>query len=488
MRHQARRSATLIFAAALGAAVLTPVSAAATTHPAGAARALAALASWGTAQEVPGLGALNKRGGASIGSMSCPSPGNCSAGGNYLDGAAHYQAFVVNEVNGVWQNAEKVPGALNQGQFASTGSVSCASAGNCSAGGEYTDSAGHHQAFVVNETHGVWRKAVEVPGTAALNQGGNADLGSVSCASVRNCSAGGEYTDGSGHQQVFVVNKINGTWQNARKVPGTATLNRGGFARLDSVSCTSGGNCSAGGEYTDRSENRQVFVVSRTNGIWQNAEEVPGTATLNQGGGANLYSVSCTSPGNCSAGGYYQPALFQYQAFVVSETNGVWQNAEEVPGIATLNQREDALTQPVSCASAGNCSAGGYYTDGSGGVQAFVVSEVNGVWQNAEEVPGTAALNQDGKAELDALSCASAGNCSAGGSYRDGSGNFQAFVVSEVNGVWQSAEEVPGFAALNQGGQAGALGSVSCASAGNCSAAGIYSDSSGVQAFVVSES
>ena len=32
----------------------------------------------------------------------------------------------------------------------------------------------------------------------------------------------------------------------------------------------------------------------------------------------------------------------------------------------------------MSCASAGNCSAGGYYTDSSGHRQAFVVSEVNG--------------------------------------------------------------------------------------------------------------
>jgi hypothetical protein len=31
-------------------------------------------------------------------------------------------------------------------------SVSCASAGNCSAGGNYSDASGHLQAFVVNET------------------------------------------------------------------------------------------------------------------------------------------------------------------------------------------------------------------------------------------------------------------------------------------------------------------------------------------------
>src|SRR5690242_12399718 len=73
-------------------------------------------------------------------------------------------------------------------------------------------------------------------------------------------------------------------------------------------------------------------------------------------------------------------------------------------------------------------------------------------WGTARGVPGTAALNQGGVAEADSVSCASAGNCSAGGSYRDSSGNSQAFVVNRVNGSWHKAIEVPGIAALNQGG------------------------------------
>ena len=89
-----------------------------------------------------------------------------------------------------------------------------------------------------------------------------------------------------------------------------------------------------------------------------------------------------------------------------------------------------------------------------------------GTWGTAREVPGTAALNHF-YAQVNSLSCASAGNCSAGGSYTDSSLYSQAFVASEVNGTWHTAREVPGTAALNQGGQA-AVNSVSCASAGNC--------------------
>jgi hypothetical protein len=50
-----------------------------------------------------------------------------------------------------------------------------------------------------------WRAAEEVPGTAALNQGGNASISSVSCASAGNCSAGGHYRDSSSHIQAFAV-------------------------------------------------------------------------------------------------------------------------------------------------------------------------------------------------------------------------------------------------------------------------------------------
>ena len=91
--------------------------------------------------------------------------------------------------------------------FAGVGSVSCASAGNCSAGGGYTDSSGHGQAFVANEVSGVWRTAKKVPGTAALNAGGGAGVASVSCAPAGNCSAGGTYADKSGHGQAFVVSQ-----------------------------------------------------------------------------------------------------------------------------------------------------------------------------------------------------------------------------------------------------------------------------------------
>jgi len=388
---------------------------------------------------------------------------------------------------GTWRAAIEVPGTggLNKGGNAGVLSVSCASAGNCAAAGGYKDGSGHRQAFVASEANGTWHAAIEVPGSAALNKGGGAGVLSVSCASAGNCAAAGRYKDSSRHRQAFVASETNGTWHAAIEVPGSAALNKGGFAEVDSVSCASAGNCLAGGFYFPAEADQEAFVASERGGTWHAAIEVPGTAALNIGRSAGVLSVSCASAGNCTAGGYYNDLDNGGQAFVASERDGAWRKAIEVPGTAVLNSL-GAEVASVSCASAGNCAAGGFYTDSDSG-QAFVASEANGTWHAAIEVPGTAALNKGGDARVVSVSCASAGNCAAAGGYNDGSGHRQAFVASDANGAWRTAIEVPGTGALNKGGGAGVL-SVSCASAGGCAAGGSYTDRSGhQQAFVASQ-
>src|SRR5712691_2327087 len=264
---------------------------------------------------------------------------------------------------------------------------------------------------------GTWRTAIEVPGTATLNTGGGAAVSSISCASAGNCSAGGAYEDSSGRGQAFVVSEVNGTWHGAIQVPGTAVTSQIGSAEVLSVSCASAGNCSAGGFYGYVENNvwrHYAFVVNEVNGTWHTAIQVPGLATLSTGLDAHVSSVSCGSAGNCSASGYYAQKSAALQAFVVNEVNGSWHTAIEVPGTATLNKDGNAWATSVSCASAGNCAAGGHYVDGSGHWQGFAASEVNGSWHTAIQVPGTATLNKGGYAGVNSVSCASAGNCTAG--------------------------------------------------------------------------
>jgi len=161
------------------------------------------------------------------------------------------------------------------------------------------------------------------------------------------------------------------------------------------------------------------------NGTWAAARETAGNLNIN--GAASVYSVSCASAGNCSAGGDYDYA-YNF-GFVVSEKNGVWGKAISVPGLGALAFRfSDVLS--ASCASAGNCAAGGDYETG-GGNQGFVVSEKNGVWRKAITVPGLGSLNEGRYAGVESVSCASAGNCAAGGYYSETGRHlpFQGFVT-----------------------------------------------------------
>jgi hypothetical protein len=218
-----------------------------------------------------------------------------------------------------------------------------------------------------------------------------------------------------------VVNEGNGNWGAAQEVAGN--LNSGAFARaaVSSVSCASAGNCSAGGDYADGSPD-QGFVISEVNGTWAAAQEIAGSLSSN--GDALVTSVSCASAGDCLAGGIYN---YDYNwGFVVSEKNGVWGQEINVPGLGALAFRY-ADVYSVSCGSGGNCAAGGDYEGNPGG---FVVSQKNGVWDNAIEVPGLGVLAKGGNAATLSVSCPPAGRCVAGGYYVNRRGHQQGFVTT----------------------------------------------------------
>jgi hypothetical protein len=422
----------------IGTVASGPVAAIAAGNPSGGpavARPRAVAGSWSHAIEVPGLGALNQRGDAGLPSVSCASAGNCAAGGYYRTRSGDRQAFLVSERKGTWGHAIEVPGlcALNKHGKAGVISVSCPSAGSCTAAGYYKTGyyktgEGHRQAFVDVEQDGRWSKAIEVPGLRALNAG-DASVGSMSCASAGNCAVGGYYSDDQHRRQGFLVTEQNGIWGQAIAVPGLAVLSDGRNSQVLTVSCAAAGNCAAGGYYSDDQRHRQGFVASEKNGVWGKAIEVPGLGSL--GGSAAVSSVSCGSASNCVAGGDYGSP--NESGFVVSENNGVWGQAIGVPGLQALTTGRYTDVNSVSCASAGNCAVGGDYQDTPHGAKGFVISEKNGVWGRAMNVPGLGALDKAGYAAVNSVSCARAGSCAAGGDYAVGgsygSPHFWVFVT-----------------------------------------------------------
>jgi hypothetical protein len=323
---------------------------------------------------------------------------------------------------------------------------------------------------VVSEQGGVWGTAIDVPGLAALDVDGYSGVSRVSCATAGNCVAAGSYGTSTGNQ-AFVVSETGGVWGTAIEVPGLAALDVGGGAVVTSVSCGSPGNCTAGGSYFD-TQSYHAFLVSENDGTWGKAFDLGTT-------GDEVVSVSCTGAGDCVAGGGWSNRVGRGGAFVVEERNGTWSHRRKLPGIAFVSS--------VSCASPGNCAAaafGAYARNRSHVYYVFVVDEKDGKWGHPMKV----AKVQD---VVDELSCASTGNCVAGlsASAWDHAGLIfsQAYLASERNGRWGPAFVVPGISQTAYDLPLATTDSVSCASAGNCAATGVYTDASGQHAYVVAE-
>jgi hypothetical protein len=344
---------------------------------------------WSTPTEIvgtAGTGGIGDNGNVQVEALSCSSDGNCAAGGYYYDGDDQ-QAFVVNEVSGTWGTpielgaAGGADGFLGDNGNAEVISISCPSDGNCSAGGYYSSSE-TTQAFVVNEVSGTWGSPIELVAVGGadgfLGDGDTAQVTSLSCSSAGNCSAGG-FLDNPG-EQAFVVSEVSGTWGTPIELGaiggGDGFLGDLDFAYLASVSCPSDGNCSAGGTYYDGT-NEQAFVIDEVSGVWgtpANVIGLSGTGALGDSAYAELAVISCTSAGNCSAAGRYSDDE-ETQAFVVNEIGGTWGTPTEISGLNGTGGLGDdgvnAQSQAISCSSDGYCAVGGIY-DVDDGDEAFL--------------------------------------------------------------------------------------------------------------------
>jgi hypothetical protein len=191
---------------------------------------------WTNAITVPGLTPLVANA-VFRGAISCTSDGNCGAGGAYVDAVGAQQAFVDSEVNGVWSGAEEVAASLNVAGVASISSVSCPSAGNCTAAGSFTDSAGRAHAFAVSEVSGEWGDSVVIADGMALVKGDVASIQSLSCTSIGDCNGVGAFeSDANQTQQPLAFKEVNGVWGTPIVLPGLATLNPSGVAVVSALS------------------------------------------------------------------------------------------------------------------------------------------------------------------------------------------------------------------------------------------------------------
>jgi hypothetical protein len=340
-------------------------------------------------------------------------------------------------VAGRWQAAQKVPGITPTFDSEVT-AASCGATGNCLIGGYYYDKAGKH-AFLVPETRGAWRRALNVPGISELSTAPFSETTALSCLSAGTCVVGGYYGTSPGPGDAdqlndFVVSETNGAW--AQPV----TLTGAVLGVITSLSCSSAGNCAAALGVGDMPTGvgpayDGPAVATERNRSWGPAVSVPGTTP----GGkfeSGATSVSCRANGDCVIGGSYSPVSStgaSTQAFVADEVNGTWRAAVTFSGIAKLNLGRVAQITSVACASAGNCVAGGGYLDRWNDSRPFLIMDSGGHWGAPITIPGlpVASTTYPASATINALSCPAIGRCDAAGLHFYSWKQREGFVVSQ---------------------------------------------------------
>jgi hypothetical protein len=424
--------------------------------------------------------------GSGITSVDCPARANCAVSGGYVDRGFNFLVFAGSEHAGTWGRAAVLPGdaalvgksgkadsyPLLSGGFLSQ--VACSSPGNCAVAGNYQakELPRASAPLLGIERGGRWTKVQPLRGAARA-------LLSVSCPpAAGRCAAGGATAKGA-----FVVDEHGSTWARYQSVAGARWP-------VTAMSCPVAGTCLAAGGADPRgggaSASTLPFIASESGGQWTAARPVPGLSKLiKEDSGIYSYidSVSCAAAGDCTLIGGDRDRAGHAHVFVASERGGRWSHATAIPGLQAPGQGYRVVASQVSCGSANLCAAGGFYQPrgSKAPVQAWVATEIRGRWHAAEPVPGSIALNTDGIAVANSVSC-SRTTCIAGGYYSSKShqGVTSGFLAAEHGGTWGDAAQVPGLAKLNTDGYAQVIG-VSCARHGYCAAIGEYASGSNLE-------
>jgi hypothetical protein len=320
-------------------------------------------------------------------------------------------------------------------------SLSCASASSCEGVGQYQESTVEGSGtgiqgtgFVDADSSGTWSAATQVatpaavPGTALANTPVTdvvPILSSISCTSTGNCTAVGE-ANGNGIYEAIAAGEADGIWQTPTVV--LTPFEDTQYSSLASVSCTSSGTCTAVGTYQASASTPDVpFSAVQTSGSWATGVgiQLPGDATTDTS--AIGESVSCTSAGDCVAVGYYNS---EAEDFVATSSGGTFAQASSVtqPSGAT-----DATFGDVWCSDTSDCVAVGSYDTSGGVTHGMAATESGGTW-------GTAASTDDDttSTQLDDVSCSDTSDCTAFGVIEEGTGN-EAAEFTESGGTWASA-------------------------------------------------
>ena len=220
----------------------------------------------------------------SLYSVSCISIDSCVAVGTHTHHGNPSKTLIESWDGTRWSvPASPSPGtAINQ-----LSGVSCTSSDSCMAVGYYIDSVPATFGTLTEFWDGTSWSVI-----SSVNPGTSNQLNAVSCTNSEDCTAVGNYFNGSA-DQTLIESWDGGNWSMAPSPQEGESTNS-----LNGVSCSDASDCVAVGVYTDASSAAQTLIESWSGTGWSV------TASPNKGSGSNyLNGVSCTGT-NCIAMGF----------------------------------------------------------------------------------------------------------------------------------------------------------------------------------------
>jgi hypothetical protein len=342
--------------------------------------------------------------------------------------------------------------------FSKLSGVSCASAAACSAVGSFTSETSSIGGFGEIWNGTEWStQKVPQPAKALESQ-----LFGVSCSAVGACTGVGTYTSSTG-QALTLGEHWNGTEWSVQSTANESGETEGD--RLNGVSCTSPTDCNAVGYYITTTGSLTALAEVWNGTEWKTKSLLLPTGTTS----SYLSAVWCAPTNVCTAVGSYETSAGVALTFA-EHWNGTERSIQSTPNPS--GGTENTLSG-ISCSSATACVAVGGYTNGSGAEVSLAESLAGTEW-SIKPVPSPSAAK---RSELRGVSCTAANACEAVGSYRN-SANVEMTLGERWNGAEWLLMESP-----NPGGaSASGLGAVSCSAAAACSATESYKGSGGTTA------
>ena len=329
--------------------------------------------------------------------MTCVAASDCWAVGAYSTSKNVQQVLIEHNTGAGWTivgSPDTSPTQDNE-----LFGVTCISASDCWAVGDYLTSGGTLQPLVAQYSGAGW-SLVRSPDASTSPSD---YLSAVTCVSAVDCWATGVFTT-SGNTSQTLIEQYTGTGWNLVRSPDTSTtLNN----YLSGVSCVSASDCWAVGNASTTGNANSQALAEQYRGTGWNIVASPIVSGTQDN---YLDEVTCISTVDCWAVGFSDSTQDYDQTLVEQYTGTGWSVASTPDTSAT----QDNFLTAVTCVTAADCWTVGEYLNSGGSDQTLVEQYTGTGWG----IVGSSDTSPTANDVLQSVACVSASNCwTAGATY-----------------------------------------------------------------------